>query len=298
MLRRRDTDISTLEGIWALFPDAFDLEGTVTESKVASIAAEFDPSRTRARTYASMKASATKRPDQVVVYAEYSFDKDYVRPPLSKTINFPAGLEGDSRPGPTPLCPTFSLGSGTYGKLYADGLLSATQRGFKDVLLRLLQAVDNDIQDVATVQGYGGRSTVVLGYPRDASQPMRWVDLSCVGDGVRRVLALGISLIRASRGILFVDDLENSLCPASTANTMSPVISTFLQIADQLQTQIIATNSLELIDSVASHLDVPGRANDLTLHRLWIENTSGPPKVRSYDQGLVLRLRERALDIR
>lgn len=290
MLRRRDMDVSIVEGIWTIFPDYFVQENL---SKPIAVSATLEPSRTRGRTQTHMLACAGLGDTLYVdVRNTIHFADEAATQVAEKRLWFPGN---DTQERIQPACSTFSLGMGTYGKMFVEGFRSAIDRGYKEMVLRLLQAFDETIENISIVAAYD-KETIALHIAGKEGRPAHRVGLPTVGDGLRRVLALGLSLARAARGVLIVDELESGL----SIDVMQGVIKTFFQIADQLQVQVVAsTNSLELIDMVLVTLeDVPAQDNDLIIHHLWIEHTDEPPKARSYELDKAIRLRDRGLDLR
>ena len=126
-------------------------------------------------------------------------------------------------------------------------LVGAYESAHAKELRQILQAFDDDI----------------VGVVRPTSGPLRGLDyvehrrlglvpLDSFGDGVRKAAYLLDKVLRASGGILLIDEIEVAFHPA----VLEPLCASLRSFARELNVQIIATtHSLEAVDAVLRAFD-------------------------------------------
>lgn len=115
-------------------------------------------------------------------------------------------------------------------------------------VIRALQILENRVEKVAFLAGdnyrYGGRGGIVV---KLAESSIR-MPLGSMGDGVRRMLALSLAVIRSKGGTLLVDEIDTGLHHSVMADMWRMVIQT----ASRLEVQLFATtHSQDCVNSLA-----------------------------------------------
>jgi hypothetical protein len=117
----------------------------------------------------------------------------------------------------------------------------ALDAGEKSRCLELLRMFDKGVADVFVSRSID-RDTIRLEHEKNGV-----VDLSTFGDGMRRAFAMSLALIRASGGLLLVDEIESAIY----GRGLSSVLPWLVRAAEAMDVQIVATtHSMEAIDAV------------------------------------------------
>jgi ABC-type branched-subunit amino acid transport system ATPase component len=166
------------------------------------------------------------------------------------------------------------------------GLSRATEHGLKDQVVAALQLMDEDIIDLHIVDRTASKSTVMIEHKRVGMAPV-----AAFGDGLRRVLAIALSVPFAARGVLLLDEMEAALHVSALQETYRWLV----RVCRQFDIQLIATtHSLEAADAL---LDVANEGDGLSLFRL--NQVKDLTEVRRVDLPMLSRLRhERGYDVR
>lgn len=131
-------------------------------------------------------------------------------------------------------------------------------KNYHNILVELLRMFDASVEDIIIVQSDGVFGTPEINIRKkgvDESEP-----ISLFGDGMKKAIALATFLVRATDGILLIDEVETSL----HHSLFKDVFSFLLLAAKQFNVQLfIATHNIEAIDSI---LDVDeDRLNNTSL---------------------------------
>lgn len=136
-----------------------------------------------------------------------------------------------------------------------DSIASASLGGMWNQVLRnkqessvreAMQILEPNLEDIVFQAGEimyrspAGRSVVLVSFN---DQPRR-VPLGSMGDGMRRLLALSISLSHTSDGILIIDEIDTGLHYSAMANMWKLVLTT--AIASNIQV-FATTHSLDCV---------------------------------------------------
>ena len=126
-------------------------------------------------------------------------------------------------------------------------------------ILNLVRLVEPRLERLAVIPIEN--SSIIHGYLRDRARP---IPVHLLGEGLNRMLALGLALFEVSGGLLLVDEIENGLHYRSQEG----VFSTLYDLAEELDVQIVATtHSGECIR--AAHLSrQEGNEKAFTYYRL------------------------------
>jgi hypothetical protein len=164
-------------------------------------------------------------------------------------------------------------------------LSGVVDQGRKRLAVDVLRLFDADVEDLDVVASLGREAVRVTHRVRGVA------DLATFGDGMRRAAALALALVRATGGVLLVDELEVGIHPG----VLGKVYETLVRGARDLETQVIATtHSLEAVDAMlACTADAPD-----ALCAFWLERGGPSPAARRYDHARLTRMRESGLDVR
>jgi AAA15 family ATPase/GTPase len=160
------------------------------------------------------------------------------------------------------------------------GLLSeAIFQRFKPEVIKLLQGIDSGIIDLAILSHRGKRSSLYIDHKQLGILP-----LSAVGDGVRRLLLIALTLSKVRGGVLLIDEIEKAIHTDSLCSSFTWIV----QWCQRLDVQLFATtHSLETVDAM---LDASDTETDLVLYRL--EKWELQTKVIRLEREILQRLRE------
>lgn len=165
--------------------------------------------------------------------------------------------------------------------------------GDKYELLELLRDIDEDIVDVSyepflgNRRSRGGRAII-------KTRAGKYIPLSVLGDGVRRVFELGAALHYSKGGVLLVDEIEAGFHVGMLGN----VYRWLTNRARQYNVQIIASShSLEAIQAMVEASEASSQSRSLMAFSIGLDRKFG--KVRHYfGEELRSLISDNGLDIR
>lgn len=136
--------------------------------------------------------------------------------------------------------PFLSRSIGRLGDLWDTVALTPAQ----DEVVKALQIIAPDIEAVSVIGGKNGNgSRTVIARSRHFKTP---VSLRTFGDGVNHLFGIILSLVKASGGVLLVDEIENGL----HHSILPEVWKVIFRMAGELNVQIFATtHSWDCVDS-------------------------------------------------
>ena len=126
------------------------------------------------------------------------------------------------------------------------------QHGRESEVVGAMRLLQKDLETIhflaAEPTGIGGRSVgILLGF-----QPgTRRVPIGSYGDGMRRLLALSLSLVRAAKGFLLIDEIDTGLHWTIMEEMWSLVVDSAIQSSIQV---FATTHSLDCIVGLAAFL--------------------------------------------
>lgn len=143
-------------------------------------------------------------------------------------------------------------------QLQVELLSSATLAGFKPEVIKLLQVMDKEIDDLQILSHRGDSPRLYVSHKQTGMGP-----LSACGEGVCRLLSIALTLAKVRGGVLLIDDLETAIHTLA----LKPALSWLVQACQQMDVQLFATtHSLETVDEL---LDASEEIADLVLYRLY-----------------------------
>lgn len=165
-------------------------------------------------------------------------------------------------------------------------LSDATLRREKFNAVEIAKLLDPQILDLEILSRQGIRPTLYVHHAKTGFTP-----LSALGDGVRRVLTIALSLASARQGVLLIDEIETAI----HKDALAEVFRWLVDAAKHFNVQLFATtHSIEAIDAL---LQADGLPEEIIGFRL--ESKDGRVSARRYAGELLYRLRhERGLDVR
>ena len=152
-----------------------------------------------------------------------------------------------------------------------EALSDAIFADLKPTVLDLVRIFDPEIEDFDVLQRSRSEPGVYMRHTRLGKAP-----LDIFGDGMRRVLHLGVSLAMVRGGILLVDEIESAI----HTDALDASFRWLLRACRELDVQLFATtHSLEAVDAlIAAAAD----ADDVVLYRL--EQRNGKPRAKRFSQ--------------
>ena len=138
----------------------------------------------------------------------------------------------------------------------------ALRDGHEAGVIRALQFLQSDIESVHFLTGDQSAPDVLVGM----SGGGRKLPMTSFGDGMRRLLALSLSLIDAANGVLLVDEIDTGLHWTVMGDMWRLVVDT----ARKSSVQVFATtHSLDCIRGLASLVEsCPDLASDVSIHKI------------------------------
>jgi hypothetical protein len=116
------------------------------------------------------------------------------------------------------------------------------------------------------------------------------IPLGSLGDGVWRLLALALALVRSRNGFLLVDEIDTGL----HHTTMTDMWKMILGAAERLNVQVFATtHSFDCVSSLAPLCDPEG-GNKISVQRI----DPAKPVAVSYSEGEIKVVAERNIEVR
>ena len=139
--------------------------------------------------------------------------------------------------------------------------------GRESEVINAMKVLEDDIESIHFLtselpRARSGRSGVLLGFRGGG----RRIPLGSHGDGVRRLLALSLSLIRTERGILLVDEIDTGL----HWTVMEEMWRLVVETARRSSVQVFATtHSYDCIRGLASLVESrPDLAGDVSIQKI------------------------------
>lgn len=283
-VRRRDADMSLVDGIWSMFPgsEALHPEDGPQQSDAIVLDALLAGSSRRvvAKCSASQIPGSTEGAD-LTARVDVSVNEE---PPVE--LRFPSS-KAVVHQVPTYRVFTVTPASHYSTSLFVEQLSQVVDAGKKQLAVQLLHVFDPNVEDLDVIASLGREAVRVTHRARGV------VDLASFGDGMRRSAALALALTRASQGVLLVDEIEAGI----HHTVLRPVLSKLLEAAATSQVQILATtHSLEAVDAIIG--SVEDRQTPDALSAFWVKRQDTKHEVRSYDFAKLCVLREGGMDIR
>jgi hypothetical protein len=164
-------------------------------------------------------------------------------------------------------------------RMEVEALSDAILRDQRPRVLDLCRIFDPEIQDVEILKTRGSEPTVYVRHARLGTAP-----LSSFGEGMRRVLLMGVSLATVHGGVLLIDEIETAIHAEALDRTFRWLMSACREVDVQLFT---TTHSLEAVDAL---LAAGGGAEDLVLHRL--DRRDGATRVKRFPSDRLRILRD------
>lgn len=171
-------------------------------------------------------------------------------------------------------------------QLQVSKLTHATLAGRMADVVDMIRLVDAEIEGLEILSRAGIRPTLYVRHKRTGFTP-----LSALGDGVRRVLEIALSLSSVPAGVLLIDEIETAI----HRDALTDVFKWLVEVGRRLNVQIFATtHSLEAIDSLlTAQLDDPSQ---IVAYHL---PDGGAGQIKRFEGEILDSLRfERGLDIR
>ena len=139
--------------------------------------------------------------------------------------------------------------------------------GKEEIVIKAMRILEDDLTDIFFLSGQravrsGGRGGVLLGF----KGTKRRIPMGSHGEGMRRLLALSLSLSQAAGGVLLVDEIDTGLHWSTMADMWQMVVSS----AVDTNTQVFATtHSLDCLRGLASLCeDHKGLAEHVSVHKI------------------------------
>lgn len=115
------------------------------------------------------------------------------------------------------------------------------KKGSKKELIELLSIFDKDINGLEMIEE--NKITV----PYVEHKKLGLMPLATYGDGLKKVLLLGASIIKAESGILLIDEVETAI----HIDALVDVFEWFIKACKKYKVQVfMTTHSIEVIDSI------------------------------------------------
>ena len=192
------------------------------------------------------------------------FHTDETREPVEIPLTLRGGLaRSDSRRlGNSPPVPIVFLGGdGPVRRRIATLWDSVVLTPDEARVVQVLQIIEPTLERIATVGREYDSEVFVKLTDSEGRFP-----IGSMGDGVRRLLILSLSLIRSAGGVLLVDEIDTGLHFSTMARMWEMVIET----ARELGVQVFATtHSLDCVRAIAALYERKHDTRDLvSLHRL------------------------------
>jgi energy-coupling factor transporter ATP-binding protein EcfA2 len=158
-------------------------------------------------------------------------------------------------------------------------LSNALFADLKPTVLDLVRIFDPEIEDFEILKRPRSEPAVYMRHARLGKAP-----LSIFGDGMRRVLLIGVSLAMVKGGILLVDEIESAI----HVEALDASFRWLQRACRELDVQLFATtHSLEAVDALIAAAD---GADDLVAYRL--EQKDGKVRAKRFSSESLRVLRE------
>lgn len=128
-------------------------------------------------------------------------------------------------------------------------------------VVQALQIIEPTLERIATVgRDYGSEVFIKL------AESSGRLPIGSMGDGVRRLLFLSLSLLRSAGGVLLVDEIDTGLHYSTMTKMWEIVVETALDLGCQV---FAATHSLDCVRSIAALYERDPSIRDVvSLHRV------------------------------
>lgn len=283
-VRRRDSDMSLVDGIWSMFPGSGALhpeDGLQQSEAIVLDALLAGGSRKVVVNCSASQISGATEVADLTVRVDVSVDEE---PPIE--LRFPTS-KAVVHQVPTYRVFTVTPASHYSTSVFVEQLSQVVDAGRKELAVQLLRVFDPNVEDLDVIASLGREAVRVTHRTRGV------VDLASFGDGMRRSAALALALTRASQGVLLIDEIEAGI----HHTVLQPVLSKLLEAAVTSQVQILATtHSLEAVDAIIGSMEE--RETRDALSAFWVKRRDTTHEVRRYDFAKLCVLREGGLDIR
>jgi AAA15 family ATPase/GTPase len=121
--------------------------------------------------------------------------------------------------------------------IWLTPLNEVIEEGLKSEIIELLKVFDPEIKGLE----------IIKDIPYIEHNALRLMPLSTYGDGLKKVLLLAVSIIRAKGGILLIDEIETAI----HVSALKDVFAWFVEACKRFKVQVFATtHSLEVIDAM------------------------------------------------
>lgn len=180
--------------------------------------------------------------------------------------------------GPSLPVETITPFSHRFQRLEVEASSDAIFADLKPTVLELIHIFDPEIEDFEVLKRPRSEPAVYMRHSRLGKVP-----LSTFGDGMRRVLLMGVSLAMVRGGVLLVDEIESAIHVEALEATFRWMQRACRQLDVQLFT---TTHSLEAVDAL---LAANEGADDLVVYRLERSNGGTRAKRFSHEQLRILR---------
>lgn len=118
---------------------------------------------------------------------------------------------------------------------------------FKEEVIELLKIIDEDIYDLEIVPSGDGRYVESI-----CHQTLGTMPISTYGDGIKKVIAIGNSILSAQNGVLLIDDIETALHPS----LMDKMFSFLISASKKNNVQVFTTtHSLNFLTKIQQDLE-------------------------------------------
>ncbi|WP_223642228.1 ATP/GTP-binding protein [Corallococcus sp. EGB] len=165
-------------------------------------------------------------------------------------------------------------------QLEVEALSDAVFSDLKPTVLELLKQFDPYIEDLEILKRPRNDAAIYLRHRRLGRAP-----LNTFGDGMRRVLLLGVSLATVQGGILLVDEIESAI----HTRALDASFRWLIQACQRLDVQLFATtHSLEAVDALLAAS--ASSSDDMVVYRL--ESKDGSIRAKRFSQEQLTVLRE------
>ena len=144
----------------------------------------------------------------------------------------------------------------------------------EELVLQALQIIDPTIERIAPVATYRStsrRGGVVI-KSRNASSRL---PIGTMGDGIWRLLALSLSLVRARGGVLMIDEIDTGLHYSALEDMWRLVGLTAKRLGIQVFATTHSSDCWKALAAVCAELGIG--AEDATIHRIEREKTESVP---------------------
>lgn len=284
-VRRRDADLSLIDGIWSMFPGAETIRPEDGPQQSAAIrlraALGGDERLVNATAEVSAIPGTQEGEEDLALRVDVSVNGE-----TAIQLSFP-GIKPPKHQVPVYRVFTVTPASHYSTRVLVEQLSQVVDAGRKQLAVQVMRVFDDEVEDLDVIKSHGREAVRVTHASRGV------VDLSSFGDGMRRAVVLALTLARASQHVLLIDEIEAGI----HYGALRSVLGKLLEAAASAQVQILATtHSLEAVDALVAAVaerDDPG-----SLSAYWVRRKDGKHECRRYDFERLRRMREGGHDIR